>query len=144
MTSAAGCGATSGTWRGRRSCSRAWSRFGGSPRAAGGDRRHGMWIHTMPRSEYDVPFLLNLALCSRVNISQLGERWFIEVMLESEAVPVATARTQEEAMGIVRRIFDAIRAGESALDLSAQPEPRPEEQTGKQKERKRADPPKQL
>lgn len=76
-----------------------------------------MWVFTKPRNEYDVRFLLNLDLCSRVGINQLGERWFVEVTLGTETVPVASAGSQEEAAALMGRIFGAIEAGKQGLDL---------------------------
>jgi hypothetical protein len=82
-------------------------------------RRHLMWISTKPRSEQDMSFLLNLDQGSRINISKLGERWFIEVMVDSEGFPVASANSQEEAQAIVKQIFDSLRDDVKALDLNA-------------------------
>jgi hypothetical protein len=78
-----------------------------------------MWISTKPRSEQDQSFLLNLDQCSRINISKLGERWFIEVMLGSDAFPVASAGSQEEAQAFLKQIFDSLRDDVKALDLNA-------------------------
>ncbi|HLV81796.1 MAG TPA: hypothetical protein VKT32_16025, partial [Chthonomonadaceae bacterium] len=67
-------------------------------------------------------FLLNLDQSARINLIQLGERWFVEVMLGSESVPVASANSPEEASALIKRIFESIRAGEDALDLEAPPQ----------------------
>jgi hypothetical protein len=83
-----------------------------------------MWVYTKPRSEHDIRFLLNLDQCSRINLSQLGERWFIEVFLGSDSFPIAAAPSQEEAIRILRTIFDSLKAGEKALDLD---EPSPDD-----------------
>ncbi len=87
-----------------------------------------MWIYTKPRSEHDSRFLLNLDHCSRINISQLGERWFIEAMLESESIPVAAAGSQEEATALLKQVFDGLKSGEKALDLDALPRGESEEE----------------
>src|SRR5579872_1683729 len=81
-----------------------------------------MWIYTRPRNENDNRFLLNLDLCSRVNVSQLGEKWFVEVILGSESFPVAAMGSREEAVDIVQQVFDSLKADEKALDLAAPPE----------------------
>jgi hypothetical protein len=87
-----------------------------------------MWIYSRPRSENDIRFLLNLDLCSRIGLTELGEKWYVEVTLESETLPVASAGSNEEATAILTRIFESVRAGDGALDLAASPEqpPRPE------------------
>ncbi len=82
-----------------------------------------MWIYTKPRNEHDNRFLLNMALCSRVSVNQLGDRWFIEVTLGTEAVPVAATGSREQALALVRRIYEGIRSGEQAMDLGDLPEP---------------------
>lgn len=84
-----------------------------------------MWIYSRPKNEHDNRFVLNLDLCSRISVNQLGEKWFVEVMLGAEAVPVAAAPTQEEAMGLLLQVFEALRSGDNALDLAAPPEPAP-------------------
>ena len=76
-----------------------------------------MWIYSKRRNEHDNRFLLNLDLCSRINLTQLGEKWFIEVMLGTEAYPVAFATSQEEVADLIQRIFESLKAGEKALDL---------------------------
>ena len=82
-----------------------------------------MWIHTRPRSEQDNGLLINLDQCGRVQVSKLGEKWFIEAMLGSDAYPIAAAGSQEEAHALLKRIFDSLNAGEKALDLEAESEP---------------------
>ncbi len=77
-----------------------------------------MWIFTRPRSEHDMKFMLNLDQCSRIQLTQLGERWFVEVMLGTESVPVASAGSVEEAAELLALVFEAIRSGDNALDLS--------------------------
>lgn len=89
-----------------------------------------MWIFSRPRNEHENRFLLNLDQSSRINLIQLGERWFVEVMLGTESVPVAAANSPEEAAALIKQIFDSLLAGADALDLDAsaqQPgnEPRP-------------------
>ena len=81
-----------------------------------------MWIFSRPRNEHENRFLLNLDQSSRINLIQLGERWFIEVMLGTESVPVASANSQEEAATLLKRIFDSLLAGAEALDLEAPPQ----------------------
>ncbi|HZT42154.1 MAG TPA: hypothetical protein VFA07_08185 [Chthonomonadaceae bacterium] len=81
-----------------------------------------MWIFSRPRNEHESRFLLNLEQSSRINLIQLGERWFVEVMLGTESVPVASASSPEEAAALIKRIFDSLRAGEAALDLEAPPQ----------------------
>ncbi len=93
-----------------------------------------MWIYSKPRNEHDTRFLLNLDQCSRINVTQLGEKWFVEVFLGSDSFPVAAAPTQEEAIGLMKRIFDSLKGGEKAFDLDAPPLEKP-------KERKESPPP---
>jgi hypothetical protein len=81
-----------------------------------------MWIHTRPRTEQENAYLINLAQASRVNISKIGERWFIEAMIGTEAFPLAMANSVEEAHAILKHIFDKIHASECALDLEAERE----------------------
>ncbi|HLK61368.1 MAG TPA: hypothetical protein VKU00_32765 [Chthonomonadaceae bacterium] len=76
-----------------------------------------MWIYSKRRGEHDNRFVLNLDLCSRIHLTQLGEKWFVEAMLESEAQPIASTNSQEEASDILKRIFESLKAGEKALDL---------------------------
>lgn len=77
-----------------------------------------MWIRTKPRSEHETRLLVNLDQSSRITISKLGERWFIEVMLGTDAFPVASAKSQEEAEALLKSIFDSLHSDEKALDLS--------------------------
>src|SRR5437762_14054198 len=81
-----------------------------------------MWIYSRRRNEQDHRFLMNLDLCSRINLTQLGEKWFIEVMLGADAHPVATLNSQEEADALLKQIFENLQAGAAALDLEALPE----------------------
>jgi len=76
-----------------------------------------MWIYNRPRNEHDNRFLLNLDHGSRINVNALGEHWFVEVMLGSEAIPIASTDSQEEAIALQKRIFEGLKAGEKALDL---------------------------
>ena len=88
-----------------------------------------MWVHTRPRNEHENAILINLDMASRINISKLGEKWFIEVMIGNEAFPVAIAESLEEAGELMKRVFDAIKADERALDLEEKDEeeqPKPE------------------
>jgi len=78
-----------------------------------------MWIYSKPRSEHDNRFLLNLDLSSRINLSQLGERWFIEVMQGTESHPIASTTSSEEATELLNRIFEGLNSGEHALDLQS-------------------------
>ena len=78
-----------------------------------------MWIHTRPRSEQENAFLINLNQASRVTISKLGERWFIEAMIGTEAFPLAQAHSNEEAHAILKHIFDCMNSNDQALDLEA-------------------------
>jgi hypothetical protein len=80
-----------------------------------------MWIFTKPRSENDNRFVVNLDMCSRINLSRLGEHRFIEVMLESESVPIASAESREEAKAILSKVFESLKAGEKAFDFNAAP-----------------------
>ena len=81
-----------------------------------------MWVHTRPRTEQENAILINLEQSTRITISKLGERWFIEAMIGTEAFPLATAGSNEEAHAILKHIFDRIHAGETALDLEAEQE----------------------
>src|ERR1044071_4642309 len=83
-----------------------------------------MWIYSKRRNEHDNRFLLNLDLCSRINLTQLGEKWFIEVMLGSEAHPIAFTTSQEEAAELLQQIFESLKSGEKALDLETPEEDR--------------------
>ena len=76
-----------------------------------------MWVHTRPRNEHENAILINLNQASRINISKLGEKWFIEVMIGSEAFPIATAQSLEEAADLMKQVFEALKADEKALDL---------------------------
>ena len=78
-----------------------------------------MWIYTRPKTEHEPRFLLNLDESWRIAISQLGEKWLIEVTFGTESTPVATASSGEEAVSLVSRIFEALKNGEKALDLAA-------------------------
>ena len=80
-----------------------------------------MWVLSRPRSEHDVSFLLNLDMSSRIDLVQLGDRWFVEVRLGNEAVPVASASSREEAEAILAEVFSSLRSGATALDLGAPP-----------------------
>lgn len=78
-----------------------------------------MWIYTKPRNEHDIRFMLNLDLCTRVNVNQLGERWFLDVTLDSESIPVASSASEQEAFGLLQLVFDSLKNGRKALDLVA-------------------------
>jgi hypothetical protein len=78
-----------------------------------------MWVYSKSRGEHDNRFMVNLDQVSRINVSQLGGKWFLEVILGSESFPVAAAASREEVLLILARIFDGIQAGERALDLDA-------------------------
>jgi hypothetical protein len=89
-----------------------------------------MWVHTRPRNEHENAILINLDMASRINISKLGERWFIEVMIGTEAFPIAIAESLEEAGDLMRKVFDALKSDEKALDLEEgreEQEPKPAE-----------------
>ena len=79
-----------------------------------------MWLLSRPRSEHDNRFLLNMELGSRINLTTLGEKWFVEVVVGTESHPVAVAGTGEEANAILKRIFDAVAAGDHSLDLAVE------------------------
>lgn len=78
-----------------------------------------MWVFTKPRGEHDRRSLLNLALCSRINISQLGDRWFLEVILGNDTFPIAALNSLEEADNLLHQIFDHMRTDEKAMDMAA-------------------------
>lgn len=80
-----------------------------------------MWIHTRPRSEFELGILLNLDQASRININKLGEKWFVEAMIGTDAFPLAATASEEEAIDVVRTILRSLAAGETALDLSTAP-----------------------
>jgi hypothetical protein len=91
-------------------------------------RDQTMWIYSKSRGENDNRFLINLDLSSRVNLSQLGEHWFIEVMQGSDSHPIASTTSREEAVEIQKRIFEAMKAGEQAIDLDMEAESKANEQ----------------
>ena len=76
-----------------------------------------MWIYSKPKNEHESRFLLNLDQCSRINISQIGERWLIEAMLESESIPIASAGTSDEASEMMTLLYESLESGRVALDL---------------------------
>ncbi|HLJ56603.1 MAG TPA: hypothetical protein VKT77_16310 [Chthonomonadaceae bacterium] len=80
-----------------------------------------MWVFTKSRDEHDHRTLLNLDLGSRISVTVLGERWFIDVMQASDTVSIAQVGSEEEAKEIFRRIYDALAKGENAIDLDARP-----------------------
>lgn len=80
-----------------------------------------MWVYTKSRGEKDKRFLLNLDICSRINISQLGEKWFLEVILGSDSFPIAALNSQEEAETLMQHIFDHFKEEGKAIDLDASP-----------------------
>src|SRR5438552_74593 len=94
-----------------------------------------MWIYSKRRGEHDLRYLMNLDQCSRINLTQIGERWFIEVMLGSETVPIAQVNSQEEADAILREIFESLAEGKSALDLDS-PEIAPEQKQEEKQDEK--------
>jgi len=87
-----------------------------------------MWIYSKSRGENDNRFLINLDLSARINLSQLGEHWFIEVMQGSDSHPIASTTSREEAVEIQRMIFDAMKRGEQAIDLDSDADPKAKEQ----------------
>ena len=60
---------------------------------------------------------MNLDMCSRINLSELGEKWFIELVIGSETTPIAQVATQEEAAKILQAIFHSLQEDRPALDL---------------------------
>src|SRR5438094_148276 len=78
-----------------------------------------MWVYSKSRGEHDHRFLMNLDQCSRINLTHLGERWFIELMHGSETTPIAQVNSEEEAGTILQEIFDSLLAAKPALDLDA-------------------------
>jgi hypothetical protein len=85
-----------------------------------------MWVYTRSRGEHDRRFLLNLSHCSRISVSQLGERWFLEVILGNDTLPIASVNSQEEAETLLERLYACLKADAKAMDLDA-PEEKPED-----------------
>lgn len=79
-----------------------------------------MWIYSKTRGEHDRRFLLNLDHFANISLSQIGEKWYVDVMTRDDSTSIATLETQEQAETVIRRIFDSIAKGEQALDLDTQ------------------------
>ena len=78
-----------------------------------------MWIYTRPRNEHDRRFLLNLDHFPLLTVNQLGERFFVDAGTGGETATLAATGSLEEAEGLVKRIFEALETGKTALDLNA-------------------------
>jgi hypothetical protein len=90
-----------------------------------------MWVFSKHRGEHDYRFLMNLDQCSRINLTPLGEKFFIEVVLGSETIPIAQVSSQEEAEAIQKQVFMGLQAGEKALDLDAPRQEHGEQESAK-------------
>ncbi len=62
--------------------------------------------------------LVNLSQHSAIQVAQLGNKWFVDVVLGNDSTTLAQVDTQEEADGLVQQIFDSLHAGEKAFDLN--------------------------
>lgn len=62
--------------------------------------------------------LINLTQHSAIQIAQLGNKWFVDVVHGSDSSSLAQVDTQEEADNLIQQIFDSLKAGEKALDLN--------------------------
>jgi hypothetical protein len=76
-----------------------------------------MWVFAKSRDEHDHRALVNLDRGTRINVTVLGERWFVDVMQGSDIVSIAQVSSEDEAKEIFQRIFDGLASGRSAIDL---------------------------
>jgi hypothetical protein len=78
-----------------------------------------MWIQTRARTENDKRSLVNVEHYATISQAQLGDRWFIDAVLSSDTATLATVDSEGDARAIVQAIFDALKNGDTAIDLNA-------------------------
>ena len=76
-----------------------------------------MWVYTRQRHEHDPRFVINLDHYPLIAINQIGERFFIDAGAGGDTTTLASTDSEEEAAQFVQQIFDALKAGKTALDL---------------------------
>jgi hypothetical protein len=80
-------------------------------------RRWMMWVYTRARHEHDPRFLINLDHYPSIAINQLGERYFVDAGTGGDTATLASTGDPAEANGFVERIYAALEAGKTALNL---------------------------
>lgn len=76
-----------------------------------------MWVYTRRRHEHDPRFVINLDHYPSIATNKIGERFFIDAGTGGDTTTLASTDTEEEATGIVERIFEALVTGKTALNL---------------------------
>lgn len=81
-----------------------------------------MWVFTKPRNEHERRFMLNMDHFARITVSQIGEKFFVDAVMENDTFSLAAAASSAEADSIIDYVYESIKAGEKAIDILKMPQ----------------------